>query len=213
MGSKPAMHVRRHHTHLLLPQAALGEPQRVLLDEALKPAGWTSEPSDSPSMSLQWRRGRDGLRVQTLGWFPLLLTVGPLGRVAKTHRDAVARLTAAVTANGGRTFTDRQLADYLPQAQLRWQRALTERRRLAEAERVLEGRQCRRCGVWSEPSSTHCTGCRLRFTDADDADWKAVVAQASTIMDAAEAVLSDLARGVRLERIAHDATSGSVRHG
>jgi len=185
----------------------------VLLDESLKPAGWTADPDQSSSMSLQWRRGRDGLRVQTLGWFPLLLTVGPLGRVTSVHRDAVARLTAAVTANGGRTFTDRQLADYLPQAQLRWQRALTERRRLAEAERVLEGRRCHRCGAWSEPEMTHCTGCRLRFTQADDAEWNAVVAQASTTIDAAQAVLADLARGVRLERIDHGGASGGVRHG
>ncbi len=217
MASDRAKIVRRQHAHLLLPQPALDEAQSALFDAAVRRAGWVADPGEASSLSLQWRRGRDALRLQTLGWFPLLVTVGPLGRATTAHRDAAARLTAAVAAAGGRSFTDRQLAEYLPQARLRWQRALTERRRLTQAERLLEARQCSRCLAWSEPSATHCTGCRCRFTAVDDAEWETAVGQASKVIDSAATVLAELARGVLLDRISglgtDRASVGMVTHG
>ncbi|MEV5960599.1 hypothetical protein AB0L70_02470 [Kribbella sp. NPDC051952] len=217
MVSDRAKIVRRHHVHLLLPQPALGEAQSALFESAVRPAGWVADPSEPSSLSLQWRRRQDTLRLQTLGWFPLLVTVGPLGRATTAHRDAAARLTAAVAGAGGRSFTDRQLADYLPQARLRWQRALTERRRLTQAERLLEARQCSRCLAWSEPSVTHCTGCRHRFTAIDDAERETAVGQASKVIDTAATVLAELARGVLLDRIDSPGTdrpvAGMVTHG
>jgi hypothetical protein len=199
--------VRRQHAHLLLPHAALDDPQRALFESALRPAGWIREPDDASTMALQWRRGQATLRLQTLGWFPLLVTVGAIGRPTAVHRDATARLTAAVVANGGKSFTDLQLADYLPQAQLRWQRALLERQRLAHAERMLRARRCAGCGAWSDSFATHCAGCRRRFTSADDAERDAAVDRASATVDGAEAVLADLARGVVLDKL------GGVRNG
>jgi hypothetical protein len=217
MAVNRAAMVRRHHTHLLLPQAALGDPQRALFEEAVGPAGWIRDASEASTMSLQWNRGRAVLRLQTLGWFPLLVTIGPIGRAVGAHRDAAARLTAAVLANGGKSLTDRQLAEYLPQAQRRWQRALTERQRLEQAERLLEARQCPQCRSWSETSTTHCVGCRHRFSSADDAARDAAVRRASTTVEEAEATLADLARGVLLEHIgqraAGPATLAEAPHG
>lgn len=193
--------VRRQHTHLLLPHAALDAPQRALFEVALRPAGWTADPDDTSTMSLRWNRGDAALRLQTLGWFPLLVTVGPIGKATGVHRDAAARLTAAVLAGGGKSFTDQQLVGYLPHAQARWQRALLERRRLSTAERLLAARRCSYCGAWSELSATHCAGCRRRFTTADDAERDSTVSRASATVQEAEAILADLARGVVLDRL------------
>lgn len=193
--------VRRQHTHLLLPHASLDAPQRALFEVALRPAGWTADPDGTSSMALRWKRGEAALRLQTLGWFPLLVTVGPIGKPGVVHRDAAARLTAAVLASGGKSFTDRQLVEYLPQAQARWQRALLERRRLSTAERLLQARRCSSCGAWSEMSATHCAGCRRRFTAADDAERDATVGRASATVQEAESILADLARGVVLDRL------------
>jgi hypothetical protein len=201
VSAEPAGAVGRRHTHLLLPSAALDAPQRALFESALRPAGWTAETEETSSMSLQWSRGRAALRLQTLGWFPLLVTVGPLGKGSGVHRDAAARLTATVVAEGGKSLTDRQLVDYLPQAQERWQRALLERRRMSTAERLLEARRCRSCGAWSDLSATHCAGCRQRFTLADDAERDAAVKQASATVQEAETILEELARGVTLDRL------------
>jgi hypothetical protein len=193
--------VRRQHTHLLLPHASLDAPQRALFEVALRPAGWTADPDDTSTMSLRWNRGEAALRLQTLGWFPLLVTVGPIGKATGVHRDAAARLTASVLAGGGKSFTDRQLVEYLPQAQARWQRALMERRRLSTAERLLQARRCSYCGAWSDLSATHCAGCRRRFTAADDAERDSTVSRASATVQEAEAILADLARGVVLDRL------------
>ncbi|MEV0793784.1 hypothetical protein [Kribbella sp. NPDC050459] len=192
---------RRQHTHLLLPHAALDAPQRALFEVALRPAGWVADPDGTSSMSLRWKRDDAALRVQTLGWFPLLVTVGPIGKPSAVHRDAAARLTAAVLAGGGKSFTDQQLVEYLPQAQARWQRALLERRRLSTAERLLQARLCRSCGAWSGMSATHCAGCRRRFTTADDAERDTTVSRASATVQEAEGILADLARGVVLDRL------------
>lgn len=199
--------VRRQHTHLLLPHAALDAPQRALFEVALRPAGWIADPDENSTMSLRWKRDHTALRVQTLGWFPLLVTVGPIGKPAAVHRDAAARLTAAVLAGGGKSFTDRQLVEYLPQAQLRWQRALVEQQRLSTAERLLQARQCSYCGTWSDQSATHCAGCRRRFTSADDAERDTTVRRATATVKDAETALAELARGVVLERL------GGVSHG
>ncbi|GAA1590553.1 MULTISPECIES: hypothetical protein [Kribbella] len=199
--------VRRQYTHLLLPHASLDDPQRALFEVALRPAGWIRDPDENSTMSLRWTKGHAALRVQTLGWFPLLVTVGPIGRPSAVHRDAAARLTAAVLASGGKSFTDRQLVEYLPQAQLRWQRALLERQRLSTAERMLQARRCSYCGSWSETSATHCAGCRRRFTTADDRERDTTVSRATATVKEAEAMLAELARGVVLERL------GGVRHG
>ncbi|WP_405064348.1 hypothetical protein OG474_22580 [Kribbella sp. NBC_01505] len=201
MAVKGAGVGRRQHTHLLLPHAALDGPQRALFETALRPTGWVADPDDSSSMSVRWNRGRAALRLQTLGWFPLLVTVGPIGKATAAHRDAVARLTAAVLASRGMSFSDQQLVEYLPQAQARWQRALLERRRLSTAERMLQARRCSYCASWSDTSATHCAGCRRRFTVADDTEWDATVSRASATVAEAEAVLADLARGVVLERL------------
>jgi hypothetical protein len=198
---KRAGFVRRLHTHLLLPHAALDAPQQALFEMALRPAGWTADPDDSSTMSLRWNRGQAALRLQTLGWFPLLVTVGPVGKTTAAHGDGVARLTAAVLAGGGKSLTDQQLVEYLPQARARWQRALVERRRLSAAERLLQARRCSYCAAWSDMSATHCAGCRRRFTAADDAEWDATVSGASVTVEEAEAVLGDLARGVVLDRL------------
>lgn len=191
----------RQHTHLLLPHAALDTSQRALFESALRPASWTTDLDDSSSMSIRWNRGRAALRLQTLGWFPLLVTVGPIGKATAAHRDAAARLTAAVLANRGMSFTDQQLVEYLPQAQARWQRSLMERRRLSTAERLLQARRCSYCASWSDMSATHCAGCRRRFTVADDTEWDATVSRATATVAEAEAILADLARGVVLERL------------
>ncbi|QNE18149.1 hypothetical protein F1D05_09915 [Kribbella qitaiheensis] len=201
MAGKPDTLVRRQHTHLLLPSAALDDPQRTLFESALRPAGWTADPDDSSSMSLRWNRRQAALRLQTLGWFPLLVTVGAIGKATSAHRDAAARLTAAVVAGGGKSLTDRELVEYLPQAQARWQRALLERRRTATAERLLEARRCSYCASWSGMSATHCAGCRRRFTTADDAEHEATISRASATLDEAAAILADLARGVTLDRL------------
>lgn len=193
--------VRRQHTHLLLPHAALDAPQRALFEVALRPAGWTADPEDTSTMSLRWNRGDAALRLQTLGWFPLLVTVGPMGKATGVHRDAAARLTSAVLAGGGKSFTDRQLVEYLPQSQARWQRALLERRRLSTAERLLQARRCSHCGSWSDLPATHCAGCRRRFTTADDSERDGTVSRASATVREAEAILADLARGVVLDRL------------
>lgn len=207
MAVKRAALVRRQHTHLLLPHAALDTPQRALFEMALHPDGWTADPDDSSSMSIRWNRGQAALRLQTLGWFPLLVTVGPIGKATAAHRDAAARLTAAVVAARGMSFTDRQLVEYLPQAQARWQRALMERRRLSTAERLLQARRCSYCASSSDMSATHCAGCRRRFTAADDKEWEATVSRASATVAEAEASLAELARGVVLERL-NGATHG-----
>ena len=201
MAVKRAGVVRRQHTHLLLPHAALDAPQRALFEAALRPAGWMADPDDTSSMSVRWNRGQAALHMQTLGWFPLLVTVGPIGKASSVHGDAGARLTAAVLAGGGKSLTDQQLIEYLPQAQLRWQRALLERRRLSTAERLLQARRCSYCASWSDTSATHCAGCRRRFTVADDTEWDATVSRASATTAEAEAILADLARGVKLERL------------
>ncbi|GAA1110091.1 hypothetical protein GCM10009630_03900 [Kribbella jejuensis] len=193
--------VRRPYTHLLLPHAALDDPQRALFQVALRPAGWVTDPAENSTMALRWTRGHAALRLQTLGWFPLLVTVGPIGKPSPVHRDAAARLTAAVLAGGGRSFSDKQLVEYLPQAQLRWQRALLERQRLSTAERMLQARRCSYCGAWSDPPATHCAGCRRRFTAADDAEREATVDRATATIDEAETTLAELARGVVLERL------------
>ncbi|MFG1907157.1 hypothetical protein [Kribbella sp. NPDC048928] len=193
--------VRRQHTHLLLPHASLDAPQRALFEVALRPAGWIADPDENSTMSLRWRRDHTALRVQTLGWFPLLVTVGPIGKPSAVHRDAAARLTAAVLAGGGKSFTDRQLVEYLPQSQLRWQRALMERQRLSTAERLLQARRCSYCGTWSDLSATHCAGCRRRFTSADDAERDTTVSRATATVKEAETALAELARGVVLERL------------
>ncbi|MEV8377556.1 hypothetical protein AB0P21_32765 [Kribbella sp. NPDC056861] len=153
-------------------------------------------------MSLQWSRGGDLLRLQTLGWFPLLVTVGPVGRTSRAHRDAIARLVAAARAKGGKTLSDSQLVGYLPQAELRWQRALSERVRLSRAEQILEARRCPRCRAWVENSATHCAGCRHRFTPAEDEDRDQLTGQARATITSAERVLSELARGVLLNGLA-----------
>lgn len=197
----PVELVRRQYTHLLLPHAALDQPQRAMFEVALRPAGWVADPDENSTMSLRWTRGHAALRLQTLGWFPLLVTVGPIGKPAAVHRDAAARLTAAVVAGGGKSFTDRQLVEYLPQAQLRWQRALLERQRLSTAERMLQARRCSYCGAWSDPSATHCAGCRRRFTAADDAERETTVDRATATIKQAETTLAELARGVVLERL------------
>ncbi|MFB6724885.1 hypothetical protein ACFCV3_32210 [Kribbella sp. NPDC056345] len=173
----------------------------------MRPAGWTPDPDDSSSLSLRWNRGQAALRLQTLGWFPLLVTVGAIGKAVSAHRDATARLTAAVVTNGGKSLTDQQLDEYLPQAQARWSRALLERRRMSIAERLLEARRCSYCGSWSGMSATHCAGCRRRFTAADDSEHEATVSRASATIDEATAVLADLARGVTLDRLS------AVAHG
>lgn len=193
--------VRRQYTHLLLPHAALDDPQRALFEVALRPAGWVADPDENSTMALRWTKGPAALRVQTLGWFPLLVTVGPIGKPSAVHRDAAARLTAAVLAGGGKSFTDRQLVEYLPQAQLRWQRALLERQRLSTAERMLQARRCSYCGSWSDLSATHCAGCRRRFTLADDKERDATVRHATATVKEAETALAELARGVVLERL------------
>ncbi|MGW7681295.1 hypothetical protein ACWGID_11175 [Kribbella sp. NPDC054772] len=201
MAVERAKLVRRQHTHLLLPHAALDNPQRALFEMALRPAGWIRDEEPPSTLSLQWTKGLAVLRLQTLGWFPLLVTAGPVGKTLAVHRDAMARLTSAVLGSGGKTFTDQQLVEYLPQAQQRWQRALAERQRLTRAQQLLEARRCANCGSWSDMSATHCAGCRRRFTSADDALRDTSAERAGAIADEAEAALADLARGVMLERL------------
>lgn len=223
MPERPTPVVRRY-AHLLLPQASLGEPQRRLFDASLQPAGWVADPSVPSGMSLQWSRKGDLLRLQTLGWFPLLMTVGPVGKATRGHRDAVARLVSSVRADGGRTLTDRQLVDYLPQAEGRWQRALTERRRIARAERFIEARKCSLCAAWVDHGATHCVACRHRFTADEDSEREDTIGNAKSTITSAEKILSDLARGVLLDgldpsgdsrprTVAEEATSVVMRRG
>jgi hypothetical protein len=190
------------YAHFLLPRPTFGPAERELLGAALAQAGWTADTAGESALSQRWRRSPEiGLVAHTLGWFPLLLTAGPIGRPRRPHRAAIAALDEAVRRTGGRVMSDRDLADYLPQARERWQLGLAERRRIDQAARALDSRQCPRCGVWADPLATHCPGCEHRFTPADDAARDGSARRAKETIRTAEVRLAELGRGVLLDRI------------
>jgi hypothetical protein len=209
----------RRHAHFLLPHAALGDTERDFFDSTLRSAGWSSDPTADSALSMRWQREGYVLRLHTLGWFPLLVTVGPVGGPSRAHRDAVARLTGIVQGHRGKVLSDRQLVEYLPQAGLRWRRALTEQRRLDRAEQMLQARHCKYCGAWADQSATHCPSCEHRYTSAEDAERDQAIDHAATVISSAEKVLADLARGVLLDGLSPpptrdltEATSVVIRH-
>jgi hypothetical protein len=108
-------------------------------------------------------------------------------------------LTDLVRGLRGKVLTDRQLVDYLPEAELRWRRALTEQRRLDRAEQMLEARRCNTCGTWANRTATHCPTCDHRYTSSEDAERDQAIDHAMTVIGSAEKVLADLARGVLLD--------------
>ena len=190
------------YAHFLLPRPTFGPPERDVFRAALAPAGWTADTAGESALTQRWERSPGvALAVHTLGWFPLLLTAGPVGRPRRPHRAAVAALAEAVRRVGGRAMSDRELADYLPQARERWQLALAEQRRIDQAARALDARQCPRCGVWADPPATHCPGCEHRFTPADDAARDGSARRAAETIRTAEVRLAELGRGVLLDRI------------
>lgn len=199
-GTAPA--VKAWYAHFLLPRPTFGPEERAVFSSALAPAGWTPDSTGESALSQRWQRAPGvGLAAHTLGWFPLLVTAGPLGRPRRAHRAAIAALDDAVRRAGGRAMSDRELADYLPQARERWQLALAEQRRIDQAARALDSRQCPRCGIWADPLATHCPGCEHRYTTADDAARDGAARRAAETIRTAEVRLAELGRGVLLDRI------------
>lgn len=193
----------------LLPRARLGSTEHQLFDGAMRGLGWRPAPEYSSALTLRWHRATgEALGLQTLGWFPLLVTAGPVGRPTRAHREAISRLIELTRAEGGRVWSDRRLVDYLPEARTRWTRALTEQRRLTEAERLLLARRCGRCGRWSEFRATHCALCEHRFTPAEDAARDRAREDATSAIASAEHTLAALARGVLLSDLGSNTRGG-----
>ncbi len=123
----------------------------------------------------------------------------PLTRLSRPAiRRALARITDAVLADGGRRVDDRELADAVHACRARWDRAAAAHRVVRDERGRLSRRQCPVCSGWSGHDAPHCHQCGRRFTPADDTAWAAVCQPARTRLAAADAELAGLARGVDL---------------
>jgi hypothetical protein len=170
--------VGRSYAHLVLPVPHLDDRHRDLLDDAVAEAGgWQvlgDEGDTGPGLPVLRRRWRhpagDCLLLVVLGWYPLVVTIGPEGSPALRKRRGQRRLLEAAEAAGARTLPDADLDRVLTQCRLRWEQALAARQVIEEQRTWLECRFCEGCGAWSAYGVLHCRGCSRRFAPADDAD-------------------------------------------
>ncbi|SDT22376.1 hypothetical protein [Actinopolymorpha singaporensis] len=187
--------VGRSYAHLVLPVPHLDERHRELFDRAVHGqadgdgddggeirAGrgdrtWqvvNAEADAEPGLPVlrrQWRHpGGDSLLLVVLGWYPLVVTVGPESAASIRARRALRRVVDAVRSAGGRTVPDADLSRVLARSRERWERAVALRQVIEERRTWLEARHCRGCGEWSAYGVLHCRGCARRFAPADDAE-------------------------------------------
>ncbi|MGW5366171.1 hypothetical protein [Actinopolymorpha pittospori] len=170
--------VGRSYAHLVLPVPHLDDRLRDLLDEAVAEAGGWQVLDDEgdadaglPVLRRRWRHpAGDCLLLVVVGWYPLVVTIGPEGSPALRKRRGQRRLVEAAQAAGGLTLPDADLDRVLTQCRLRWEQALAARQVIEEQRTWLECRFCEGCGAWSAYGVLHCRGCSRRFAPADDAD-------------------------------------------
>lgn len=201
--------VGRSYAHLVLPYPHLNEHCLEVLDRAVAdddPSGeWSvaGDGSPSPRLMRHWKHAAGGsLILLVLGWYPVLMTVGPDGnvRARSRARKAQNRLIEAVFDNGGRAVADRDLDRVLDVMDKRWQRVLDARRRIEQHRIWVDCRQCANCGDASASTAVHCRGCGRRFTSADDAEREERSAPAREAINAAERELEALGHGEGLFR-------------
>ncbi|HEX5495592.1 MAG TPA: hypothetical protein VFX70_13565 [Mycobacteriales bacterium] len=188
----------RSYAHLAMPVPVLGDTELTGLDRAVCARdGWrpVEERVSHPVLVRRWQRPAGGLLVLvTLGWYPLLVTVGSTG-AGRGGRRALARVTDAARAAGGLPVGDADLAGWVRATRERWARVVAARRRLDEHLPLTEFRACPRCPAWSAREVPHCRGCGHRFTSREDLERDARGRAARDVVAAATAELAGLGRG------------------
>lgn len=199
VGAGATVWAGRSYAHLALSTPFLGDAEVALLDRATCAAdGWRPVESElaRPTLVRRWRSsGGELLVLVVLGWYPLLVTVGLAAKPRPAGRRALARLTEAVQAAGGRPISDSELPGLVDTARLRWTTAVAAQRRLEEHRPFLDFRTCRLCPAWSALEAPHCRGCGQRFSQADDVERDARARAAREIVARAAAQLTALGRG------------------
>lgn len=193
--------VGRTYAHLVLPTAQLNEELRSVLDKAMGSLGLQAVDTDAEA-SMFARRWGDGtgpaLLLTVLGWYPLLVTVGPESGAPARLRRAKERLVDTVLAQDGHVVSDRDLDRVMSACRERWASAVAARQRIEEQRIWLESRRCSTCGTWSSYGVLHCRQCSRRFSPADDADRDQRGRAAEEIVGAAAHELESLASGAGL---------------
>ena len=165
--------VGRTYAHLVLPTALLTDELLRTLDDAMRAAGLQPVDTDAEA-SMFARRWGDGsgpaLLLTVLGWYPLLVTVGPESGAPGKLRRAKELLVDTVLAERGRVVPDRDLDRVMTACRERWAAAVAAGRRIDEQRIWLECRRCSVCGAWSSYGVLHCRQCSRRFSPADDAE-------------------------------------------
>lgn len=152
-----------------------------------------------PVLRRQWRHpGGDSLLLVVLGWYPLVVTVGPESAASIRARRALRRVVDAALSAGARTLPDSDLSRVLAQSRERWERAVALRQVIEERRTWLECRHCRGCGEWSAYGVLHCRGCARRFAPADDAERDEHGRVAAEESARAERELAELGSGAGL---------------
>ncbi|MFD2079471.1 hypothetical protein SAMN05421678_115199 [Actinopolymorpha cephalotaxi] len=152
-----------------------------------------------PVLRRQWRHpGGDSLLLVVLGWYPLVVTVGPEQAASIRARRALRRVVDAARAAGARTLPDADLSRVLAQSRERWERAVALRQVIEERRTWLECRHCGGCGEWSAYGVLHCCGCARRFAPADDAERDERGRVAAEESARAERELAELGSGAGL---------------
>jgi hypothetical protein len=185
----------------VLPTALLTDELLRKLDDSMRAAGLQPVDTDAEA-SMFARRWGDGsgpaLLLTVLGWYPLLVTVGPESGAPGKLRRAKDLLVDAVLAERGRVVPDRDLDRVMSACRERWAAAVAAGRRIDEQRIWLECRRCASCGAWSSYGVLHCRKCSRRFSPADDADRDRRGRAAEEVAMAARRELDELASGVGL---------------
>lgn len=207
----------RSYAHLVLPYAYLDDERCASMDRAVIDAGtdpgadvgtpgeWqvVEDGAPEPRLVRSWRhRSGTSMTLLVLGWYPLLVTVGPGSgrRGVSPARKAERRLVEAAVRDGGRAVPDRDLDRLVTAAASRWDRVLQARQQVEQQRIRVESRRCASCGSASDFGAVHCRACGRRFGADEDAERDEGAREAGAVIKRAQQELASLGRGEGLFR-------------